>query len=76
MSWQFTEEGTPIIINNNNNISSLAIQSSEDRMKKEIKIQNSNIPSKYLGSTLFIDGNPNHQFKLIKKKTLKTALTL
>ena len=67
MSWQFTEEGTPIIINNNN-ISSLATQSSEDRMKKEIKIQNSNIPSKYLGSTLFIDGNPNHQFKLIKKK--------
>ena len=33
--WQFTEERTPIIINNNN-MPSITIHSSEDRMKREI----------------------------------------
>ena len=75
MSWQFTEEGIPIIINNNN-IPSITIQSSEDRMNKEIKIHNSDIPSKYLESTSSIDGNPNYQFKLIKKDTQDGVNTL
>ena len=71
MSWNFTEEKTPIITNNNN-IPSITIKSSEDKLKRDIKINNSDIPSKYLGSTLLIDGNQNNQFKLIKK-TPKTA---
>ena len=66
MSWQFNDDRTPNIINSNN-ISSIIIQSSEDKMNGEIKIHNSNIPSKYLGSTSSIDGSSIHQFKLIKK---------
>ena len=66
MPWQFTAEGTPIIINNNN-IPSIIIQLSKNKMKRNIKINNSDIPSKYLGSNSSIDGYPNHQFKLIKK---------
>ena len=66
MSWQFTTKGTPNIINNNN-IPSITIQSSENKMKRDIKINNSDIPSKYLGSNSSIDGYPDHQFKLIKK---------
>ena len=48
MSWQFNEDGIPKIINNNN-IPSIIIQSSEEKMNREIKIHNSDIPSKYLG---------------------------
>ena len=66
MSWKFTEEET-LIITNNNNITSVTIQSSEDKMKRYIKIKDSDIPSKYLESTSHIEGNTYHQFKLIKK---------
>ena len=66
MSWQFNEDGIPKIINNNN-IPSIIIQSSEEKMNREIKIHNSDIPSKYLGSTSSIDGKSIHQFQLIKK---------
>ena len=66
MSWQFNEDGTPNIINSNN-IPSIIVQSSEDKINREIKIYNSNIPSKYLGSIFSIDGSSIHQFKLIKQ---------
>ena len=75
MSWQFNEDGTPNIINSNN-IPSIIIQSSEDKMNREIKIYNSNIPSKYLGSTFSIDGSSIHQFKLIKQDAQGGANTL
>ena len=41
-----------------------------------MKINNSIIPSKYLGSTSSIDGNQNHQFRLIKKDAQDVANTL
>ena len=66
MSWQFNDDGSPNIINSNN-IPSIIIQSPEEKMNREIKIHNSNISSKYLGSTSSIDGSSIHQIKLIKK---------
>ena len=36
------------------------MQLSKDKMKKEIKKNNLEIQSNYLGSTSSIDGNPNH----------------
>ena len=65
MSWQFNEDGIPKITNNNN-IPSIIIKSSEDKINSEIKIRNSDIPSKYLGSTSSIDGKSIHQFQLMK----------
>ena len=67
MSREFNEDSIPKIINNNN-IPSIIIQSLEGKMNREIKIHNSDITSKYLGSTSSIDGNSIHQLKINNKK--------
>ena len=45
-------------------------------MNREIKIHNSNIPSKYLRSTSSIDESSIHQFKLIKQDAHDSDKTL
>ena len=59
MSWNFTKDGIPVIINNNN-IPPITIQLLEDYMKKANKIHHSDIPSKYLGSTSSTNGESNY----------------
>ena len=75
MSWNFNEDGIPKTINNNNTLS-IIIQSLEDKMNREVKIHNSDISSKYLGSTSSIDGNSMHQFQLMKKDAQNGTNTL
>ena len=75
MSWKFTEDEIPIIINIIN-ILPIIIQWSEDNMKRQIKIHHSDIPSKYLGSTSSINGDSNHRFNLIKGDAQEDVNTL
>ena len=54
----------------------ITIQSLQDKMNREIKIHNSGIPSKYLGSTSSIDGKSIHQFQLMKTDAQDGANTI